>query len=178
MDTRIKTMNKEELVSLCITVREKLPKMEMVLFKEDKSSNIYQQIRVNPFSPSHSNIVRHESGEYIMETGVFGKDVLSLVKLLKNDCGNRFEYRDATWFYVPKGNIVPIHIDENYGGIIRNKIFATFAITDKDSWISIDHIIYPLIYVEFCPTMQPHGAHSINEDLWIIQLPLRSNNEV
>jgi len=177
MGNGTKVVNKTDLLLLCISVKEKLPKMEMVLFKEDKSSNIYKQIRVNPFSPFHSNIVRHESGEYIMETGVFGKDVLSLVKLLKNDCGNRFEYRDAVWFYVPKGNIVPVHIDENYGGIVRNKIFGTFKITDKDSSISIDHKTYTLDYVEFCPTMQPHGACSINEDLWIIQLPLRSNNE-
>lgn len=170
-------MNKTDLLSLCLNVRERLPKMEMLMFKENPYSNVYTQIRINPFSTFYSNVVRHESGKYIMETGVFGKDVLSLAKLLKNDYGNRFEYREAVWFYVPKGNVVPIHIDENYGGIIRDKLFATFSITDKDSWISIDHKIQPFDYVEFCPTIQPHGAGSINEDLWVIQLPLRSKNE-
>lgn len=175
MGIRIKIMNKEDLLSVCLSVKERLPKQEMLSFKENPYSKVYKQIRINPFSVFHSNIVRHKSGEYIMETGAFGNDVLSLVRLLKSDFGNRFEYREAVWFYVPKGNIVPIHIDENYGGIVRNKIFATFAITDKNSWISVDYNIYPLDYVEFCPTLQPHGAGSVDEDLWVIQLPIKDN---
>lgn len=162
----------DSLIDICKTVKNNFEKQEMLYFIKDKNSIIYNQIRVNFFSENHSNIVRGESGNLIMETGVFKKQSISILKILKKKLNYNLDYKNSVWFYVPAHNVVPIHKDQNYG-VDRANNYLTFSLSSPGSKIIIDGVVQDFTFVTFSPYTQAHGAIAGSEDLWVIQIPIK-----
>lgn len=162
-------MQKDAIKNLCVKRRAQLPKQEMLTFI-GPTNGMFRQARTNPYSHQHSNIVRDSLGNFIMETGGFGGECLALARLLRKPA---LDIRHAVWFYVPAENIVPKHIDENYGGIIRNRMHYTVNVSSPKSTFLLGDTVAVFDEISFSPFDLAHGAHAIEEDLWVVQCPMK-----
>lgn len=171
-----------DIRELCKARYEALITSPNVMMDFNAVDGHYVATRFNGFKPECQNIVTKGGGDYVMSVcSLTLRDSLRINKWM--GLSNHLDTLAGTFFFIPKGTVVPCHKDEEaHEGFKRGQRLLTFNAsapltllytnsTGKDkemAFAATDHFITILN-----PTATFHGVIvDPNEDLYLVQYPL------
>jgi hypothetical protein len=143
----------------------------------------YLPERFSSFQPDKHNIVT-TAGQFVMSVcALTVKDCLRIKKLLT--LPPTLDITRGTFFYIPKGTVVPCHKDEEaHSGYLRNNAMFTFNVSGPKSVLYVNcsgkngdygFLVSDYFTTTLNPTSIYHGVIADpDEDLYLIQFPISS----